>query len=203
MVKKSTPPKKRKVAKKKAAKKKPRKKTASKKRVKKQKPVVADEDKPLTPKQKVFKDEYLLDLNGTQAAIRAGYSKRSAKEIASELLTKPNIKKAIQAAAENRSKKTGLNAEWVLERLEIVTDRCMQVTPVMEFDHNLKEMVETGEFKFEHTGANKSLELIGRHFKMFTDKKEISAPGGGPVQVISTEMSAKEATALYKSIVND
>jgi len=50
----------------------------------------------MTPKEIKFCQEYLVDLNGTQAAIRAGYSKRSAKEIASENLTKPNIKKWIE-----------------------------------------------------------------------------------------------------------
>lgn len=73
--------------------------------------------KKLTAKQKRFIDEYLIDLNATQAAIRAGYSPDSAKEIASENLTKPNIADAIAKAMALRSRRTGINQDRVLLEL--------------------------------------------------------------------------------------
>ncbi len=71
----------------------------------------------LTDRQDRFCEEYLIDLNGTQAAIRAGYSVGSAGSIASELLTKPNIRARIDTAMAERSRRTGVNADRVLREL--------------------------------------------------------------------------------------
>lgn len=71
----------------------------------------------LTPKQARFVEEYLIDLNATQAAIRAGYSSRSANEQAAQLLGKPHIKTAIEAGRAARSEETKIDAAWVLKRL--------------------------------------------------------------------------------------
>ena len=62
----------------------------------------------LTPKQSAFVREYLIDLNATQAAIRAGYSKKSANEFAGQLMAKPHIKAAVAAAIATRSVRTSL-----------------------------------------------------------------------------------------------
>lgn len=71
----------------------------------------------LTPKQRIFKAEYLKDMNGTKAAIRAGYSERNASRIAAELLGKTHIKEAIEAELAAREERTQINADWVLKRL--------------------------------------------------------------------------------------
>lgn len=71
----------------------------------------------LTKKNEVFCDEYLIDLNATQAAIRAGYSVESAGSIGSELLKKPEIRARIDRAMAERSKRTGINADRVLLEL--------------------------------------------------------------------------------------
>lgn len=71
----------------------------------------------LTPKQARFVDEYLIDLNATQAAIRAGYSEKTAEAIGAENLRKPLIKAAIDRAQSNRAEQTQINAAWVLTRL--------------------------------------------------------------------------------------
>lgn len=68
----------------------------------------------LTPKQQRFVEEYLVDLNGTQAAIRAGYSAKTANEQAARLLAKVSIAGAVQTAKAVRAEKTGFDAEWVL-----------------------------------------------------------------------------------------
>lgn len=71
----------------------------------------------LTQKQKLFIDEYLIDLNATQAAIRAGYSPNNADKIGSELLGKTRVSDAIKTAMAERSKRTGVNADRVVQEL--------------------------------------------------------------------------------------
>ena len=71
----------------------------------------------MTDKQRRFVEEYLIDLNATQAAIRAGYSPDTAKEIGCENLTKPNISKAIAKAMAERSRRTGISQDRVIEEL--------------------------------------------------------------------------------------
>lgn len=71
--------------------------------------------KKMTPKQKLFCDEYLVDLNATQAAIRAGYSKKTAKVIGNENLTKPYIQEYIQKNREKLGKKLEITKEMILE----------------------------------------------------------------------------------------
>lgn len=127
----------------------------------------------LTRKQRAFCDEYLIDKNGAQAAIRAGYSEKTAKAIASENLTKPNVKAFLDEKLSEQSKRTEITADWVLESLKEVVERCMQAEPVMEKDSE-GNMVPTGEYKFEHSGANRALELLGKNLKLFTDKFEHS-----------------------------
>lgn len=64
-------------------------------------------------------EEYLVDLNATQAAIRAGYSEKTAKEIGCENLTKPHIAAAVEAGKKALADEAGINAEWVRKRLKI------------------------------------------------------------------------------------
>jgi phage terminase small subunit len=129
----------------------------------------------LTAKQEMFCREYIIDLNATQAAIRAGYSKKTAKDIGCQNLAKLNIAEFIQSLKEDREEKLEINADWVLAQAVKVHERCMQEEQVTD-----SQGMTTGEFKFEHSGANKSLELIGKHtsIKCFTDKVEVAAPEG-------------------------
>ena len=131
----------------------------------------------LTAKQKAFCEEYLIDLNATQAAIRSGYSKHTAKDIACQNLAKLNISEYIAELQAKRSAKTAITADYVLSSLHKVAERCMQEEAVTDADG------ATGEFKFEHSGANKSLELLGKHLGLFVERKELSGPDGGPIEV--------------------
>lgn len=132
----------------------------------------------LTEKQDQFCKEYLIDLNATQAAIRAGYSKESARDIGCENLTKPNIRARIGELIDERSKRTLVHADFIVENLVEVSQRCLQKQPVMIFDPVQKAMVQKEDedgnhvWEFDSGGANKALELLGKHLKMFTDRVE-------------------------------
>ena len=78
--------------------------------------------KTLTPKQQRFVEEYLVDFNGAQAAIRAGYNKRSAKEIASENLTKPNIAVEIEAGMKALTAETELTVQQIVDGMLAETE---------------------------------------------------------------------------------
>ena len=108
----------------------------------------------LTPKQQRFVEEYLIDLNATQAAIRAGYSEKTAKDIGCENLAKPNIAKAIQEAQENLSNKTQLTVDMVVQGL-------------------LKEAQDYAEGSTQSARVSAWAHL-GKHLGMFKDKIEHS-----------------------------
>ncbi|MFT3679438.1 MAG: terminase small subunit [Ferruginibacter sp.] len=157
----------------------------------------ADEIK-LKKRQERFCIEYLIDLNATQAAIRAGYSEASAKEIGYEHLTKPHIRTRIENLIDERSSRTLVHADFVINNLVEVSQRCMQKTPVMVFnaaDKCMEQKVDdegNNVWEFDSNGANKALELLGKHLKMFTDKVEQKGElshlltGKAVINVIST-----------------
>ena len=135
-------------------------------------------DKGLTPNQQRFVEEYLIDLNATQAAIRAGYSAKTANEQAARLLAKVSIQSAVSDAKAKRSEKTEITAEWVVEQLVTNYTRAMQAEPVLDRDG-----IETGEYRYEGSVANKALELLGKHIGMFGDKLTLAGDRSNPVQV--------------------
>lgn len=137
----------------------------------------------LTPKQEQFCQEYIIDLNATQAATRAGYSERTANEQGSRLLANVKVYARIQELMDARSERTEISADYVLTTIVETIERCKKAVPVMEFDHEKKEMVETGEYKYEHNGVLKGCELLGKHLKLFTDKTELSGKDGGDIQI--------------------
>lgn len=140
----------------------------------------------MTPKQERFVGEYLVDLNATQAAIRAGYSQKTAGSIGEENLRKPEIAKAVQKAMDERAANAGVTAKYVLETIVNTIERCKQAVPVLDRRGD-PVMVETAAggiapaYTFEASAVLKGAELLGRHLKMFTDKVEASGPNGGPI----------------------
>lgn len=133
----------------------------------------------LTDKQKRFCEEYVIDLNATQAAIRAGYSEKTANEQASRLLANVNISDYVANLQKKISEKLQIDAEWVLKRFKDISDRSMQAEPVLVFSDGV--WVESGEYKYDSSGANKATEMIGKHIGFFEThnaqkKTEIKAP---------------------------
>lgn len=136
----------------------------------------ASDDQKLTAKQALFVKEYLVDLNATQAAIRAGYSANSAGVTGCENLIKPNIQNAIQEAMQERKKRVEITADSVLESIILIQQDAMQ-----------KETNEEGVQKMiNHAAALKAGELLGKHLGIFIDKKEITGANGAPLVVQSS-----------------
>jgi len=119
----------------------------------------------LSDKNEAFCKEYLIDSNGTQAAIRAGYSLKTANEQAARLLAKVSIKERIIELQKERSERLNIDADWVLQRFKDISDRCMTAEPVMIYMDGAWE--ESGEYKFDSSGANKATEMIGKHIGFF------------------------------------
>ena len=122
----------------------------------------------MNDKQKQFCEEYIIDLNGTQAAIRAGYSKKTARAIANELLTKLDIQEYIYELKNKRSERVKYSQDELMRDILEVKNRCMQANPVLD-----KEGNETGIWKFDSNGANKALDMLAKHVGFYeTDNKQ-------------------------------
>ena len=144
----------------------------------------------LTAREERFCIEYLVDLNATQAAIRAKYSKKTAGAIGSENLKKPHISARIKELQFKVAEKIGIDINWITTRFKEISDRCMQAVPVMEFDATIKMMDQKtndegkGVWEFDSSGANKATELLGKHIGYF----EVDNSQKQPINLIgSTE----------------
>ena len=118
----------------------------------------------MTPKQAAFVDEYLIDLNATQAAIRAGYSAKTAEWIGPQLLGKSHVSAAIAKRMEDRSKRTEITQDRVLTDIELIKQDAMRKA----YDKNGNEAM------INHTSALKACELQGRHLQMWNDKMALT-----------------------------
>lgn len=152
----------------------------------------------LTDKQRRFIEEYLIDLNATQAAIRAGYSSKTAHEQGAQLLAKLSIRTEIDKAIAKRSRRTGITQDRVLRELAKVA--FVNIADVINLDEakihdNIDRddtaaiasvkvkttPTETGEIverEVKTYDKLKALELLGKHLGMFTDKISISGDMG-------------------------
>lgn len=126
----------------------------------------------LTPKQELFCQEYLVDLNATQAAIRAGYSQETAGSIGSENLTKPEILSRVHDLMQARMDRVQIDQDYVLRKLVTVAERCSapqkkMVMTMAGFVQAKDPATGEGVFEFDAIGANKALELLGKHVGLF------------------------------------
>lgn len=163
----------------------------------------------MKPKHRRFVSEYIKDQNGTQAAIRAGYSKKTAQEQSSDLLSKPIIRAAVDAALEKihsnaevtqerilkallniaeSDLRQAFNADGTIRTLSEMPDGLVKALSGIEVEDlffgpkELKHKI--GELKkFKLWDKTKALELLGRHLKMFVDKTEITDGSGAPVVI--------------------
>jgi phage terminase small subunit len=147
----------------------------------------------LTEKQQRFVDEYLIDLNATQAAIRAGYSVKTANEQGSQNLAKLSIQQAIAEQMAERSKRTGINQDRVV--LELAKIALVKMTDIVDNQGRIKSdaspddlaCIESVKYKESEsdTGSSverevkiasklKALELLGKHLGMWNDKLDVN-----------------------------
>lgn len=145
----------------------------------------------LTPKQQRFVEEYLVDLNATQAAIRAGYKERTAYSQGQRLLKNVEIQNAIQQAREKRTERTEVTQDMVIRQLAKIAFHDFR--DVVEWEGNeirirdssevdgtiiqeIQESISEGgrNLKVKTNDRMRALDMLGRHLGMFVDKKEIS-----------------------------
>jgi len=124
---------------------------------------VSDSKPRLTGKQALFVQEYLVDLNAAKAAVRAGYSARTARAGGYQVLTVPAVAEAIQAEMDKRAEKIGKTAADVLADIERV-----------------RRKAEENE---EYTVALRASELYGKHLKLFTDQVDHNVNGNVNIDI--------------------
>lgn len=165
----------------------------------------------LTEKQKRFADEYLIDLNATQAAIRAGYSPRSAGEQASRLLKNAKVRAYIDERMAELSRRTGVNQERILRELARIAfvnapDLINMADATVREDATVDDMAaiasvrvkiiptENGqgiEREIRLADKIRALDLLGKRFAMWTERQQIDANFG--VQIIDDVGGTDEA----------
>ena len=127
----------------------------------------------MTEKQKRFCDEYLIDLNATQAAIRAGYSKKTAKVIANENLTKPNIKEYIAERMAEKEKELIADQNEVLKYLtSVLRGESLSTEIVVEGIGEGCSEARTMTKQPSEKDKLKAAELLGKRYGLYTDKVE-------------------------------
>jgi len=172
----------------------------------------------LTPKQRRFVEEYLIDLNATQAAIRAGYSEKSAKVTASRLLANVSIAAVVAEAQDERSERTKITADGVLEELGLLGFSNMldymtvqgDGDPYLDFSNLTREQAaaiaevtvedfkdgrgedarDVRKIKFKLADKRGALVDIGKHLGMFPNRHEHTGKDGGPIE--TKELSGLE-----------
>jgi phage terminase small subunit len=173
----------------------------------------------LRGKQQRFVDEYLLDLNATQAAIRAGYSRKTAFIIGHENLKKPNVAAALAAAMQARAAATGVTQARVLQELAILDfsdprhyqiDDQGNLTLAEGVPPAALRAVSSIKKKVRHVGLGEqaetiyeteikfwdkvgALRLTAQHLGMLLEKRELSGPGGGPIPLEALTAEQRQA----------
>lgn len=146
----------------------------------------------LTAKQKRFCDEYLVDLNATQAAIRAGYSRKTAYSIGVENLKKPEIKKYIEKRMAEKEKELIADQNEVMKYLSAVMrrEKTESVVVTLSKEKSLyapdangtmrkqtvkEDIPQIVEIPARLSDANKAAELLGKAYGIYTDKVDMDA----------------------------
>lgn len=160
----------------------------------------------LTPKQKLFADEYLIDLNATRAykaAYKSVKKDETARTNGSRMLTNANVSKYIKVRMNERSKRTEITQDNVLK--ELATIAFAKVTDFVTIENGVVIVKDTKDIPKDLLPAiasikegkngievsfynkDKSLELLGRHLGMFNDKIEVSGTINNPMEGLTTD----------------
>lgn len=156
----------------------------------------------MLPQEQRFVDEFLIDLNGAQAAIRAGYSEKTAKEQACRLLTRVHVATAVSEALQERAELTKINAGWVLKRAALLADFNIEdfivhvgSTAYYDFSKATRndwyciseyttktvkrngELIPVEEIKIKSYCKLRALELVGKHVNVQAFKDQVEHSG--------------------------
>lgn len=176
----------------------------------------------LTAKQALFVQEYLVDLNASKAALRAGYSPKTAYSMGHELLKKPEIKASVASAIAARTQRTQIDADWVLQRLaqEVEADladlyhESGELKPTQDWPDIWRKGLVTGIEVLEEADGKKAtvrkvrlsdrirrLELIGKHVAVgaFRERHELAGPDGGPIVIDEIARAARVEALLERA----
>lgn len=167
----------------------------------------------LTAKQARFVEEYLADLNATQAAIRAGYSASNADKIGSQLLGKTRVASAIRQAQEDRAARAKRSNDDLLDELDNMTVgglnealTALGLKPAVPIDEDVSRRVKSVKIRTVRKGKSKqpeqiieitfydkirAIELSGRHRGMFNEKHEHTGKDGKPIEIIEVARPAE------------
>lgn len=161
----------------------------------------------MTVKRHRFVAEYLVDLNATQAAIRAGYAKKGAKDQAYQLMQLPEVAQAIEQAMGERNKRLQVDADYVLQRLtEIdqldladIFDVDGKLMPIRQWPLIWRQMVKevdmkTGKVKFHD--KLRALELIGKHVNVNAFREQVNHTGNINLTDITDEELERQIAKL-------
>ena len=123
----------------------------------------------LTAKQQRFCDEYLIDLNATQAAIRAGYSEKTARQMATENLSKPSIKEYIEKRMAEKEAELIADQDEVLKYLTAVMRKKTKSSVLARCEDGSEQVIEKPPDEKE---SLKAAELLGKRYGLYTDRIE-------------------------------
>ncbi|MHC4215670.1 MAG: terminase small subunit [Planctomycetota bacterium] len=168
-------------------------------------PAVDDNLYRLTAQQRRFAEEYVIDLNGTAAAMRAGYSPKSAQATASRLMNTVSVSHYIDSLILERGERCEVTADMVVRELaglalsniinydfdedgfvtlregapDIALRAVKKIKRRVRYDENGDKIIET---ELELWDKNAAIRMLGKHLGMFIERHEHTGPGGGPIQ---------------------
>lgn len=114
----------------------------------------------LTPREERFCEAYVRLGKKEAAAIAAGYTEKSARNAATRLMKKEEVTARVRAIQKRAREELNIDDNWAVLKAIDVYNRCMQAEPVMKWDYDSHEMVETGDYIFDSKGAMKALEFL-------------------------------------------
>lgn len=140
--------------------------------------------KAITDKQKRFVREWLVDMNGTRAAIRAGYSEKSAAQTASRLMKDPAVREYRNALLKEEFDSLGITRHSLAVEVWRVYKRCAAATPVMQWDSQLRDYIESGDWQFDSKGCLKAIGMLTGMLERM-ERSEDEDDGGGYETMLS------------------
>ena len=159
-------------------------------------------EKKLTPKQKAFAREYIKDNNGKEAAIRAGYDEKYAKQQAYENLTKPYLKEVIQEKQAVLAEKAQISAEFVINNFLEILNFNKQIE---EFYQGDGENIRVKKKMIDAQAALKASEMLGKHLGLFVEKLQVTGKDGKdlmPIEERKTNLARKLASFLARETID-